>query len=449
MAPQLDLTLSPVHNAAGPAPIQLKKKILLPKKAKDGTYDGVRYVTTSGLVFVQPNYNTDTIKAYSKQYYGAALASKLQNLLFTGDFKILVKDAAGEEDPEISQLMQAMAYNVGLWGEMRSAFVDVCWWGLYVSNPVWAWVDNTYTLVDLVRLPPESFSDAPPGTLYTYSELLQGVILNETDGTPGYYQTINGVSKQITNVFAIRNPYCQELAGEPLFRPLFPVFTYLKFSWESTMQAINRIGAPILFIKVNGGDADDITYADTVLKNWGKNMAFQLRENMELINPGLSEPRTPMEAIGELTKMVIDYFSPATLIQNTNATLSSSDAGSSALLSSFIRGVHSWIEDGFESLLQTYLTANGYEGYTTTIELMPPEADRTDTNIRIAQAGDQVRALKLNEKRELLGLPPLPDEEIAALQGEYQSTPAMPGNPSFVTHAMRFYNAANKKKSLT
>ena len=205
-----------------------------------------------------------------------------------------------------------------------------------------------------------------------------------------------------------------------------------------------------MFIKVTGGTDDDIAYANTILENYGKNTAFQLRENMEIIVPGFPEPRTPLEAIDALGRLLIDHFSPANFVQNPNATLSSTDKGSTSMMTSFVRGIHTWLEDTFEYLLQTALDANGYDGYTVVITLPEPEQDRTETNLQIVTVGDQTRAMSLNEKRELLGLPPADEETLDAIQTEYSSREAPATNNPFVTNAMRFYNnAVASKKKLT
>jgi hypothetical protein len=443
--PQLNLDLVPVHNAAA-RPYVEKSGGKTVDKPKETIYEGVRYVTTNGLVFTEPIYTLATIKNYSKTSYGGGLVNKLIYLLFTGDFQIRVIDQNQEEDEILSADLTRMVDTVGLWQEIQRAFIDTCWAGLYISNPVWKWIDNRYTLVDLVRLEPETFTEAPPGALKDYSELLKGVTLNNK-GEIEYWQTIDGITTKINNVFVVKNPLSSNLASEPIFYPLLQVFAYLKFAWESTIQTINRIGAPILFIRVTGGTSDDVDYANTILQNWGKNVGFQLRENMELINPGLPEPRTPLEAINLLGKLLIDYFSPATFVQNSNATLSSSDSGSTAMMNSFIKGIHTWLEDSFESLLQIYLDANGYEGYSVDITLPEPEDDKTETNLKVVEVGDKTQALSLNEKRELLGLPPADEETMMAIQSEYATRQTPSAGSPFITNAMRFYTNAAKKKS--
>ena len=444
--PQLDLTFTPVMSAAPAGSMKIKQ----PPKAQDTPYEGVQYVATNGLVFTPANYTVKSLIEFSKSYYGSKLCLHLLTLLFPGDLKIKVIDETGTEDPELSQEMKVMADTVNLWTQIKNTFVDACWGGLYVSNPVWAWEENRYNLIDLVRLPWDSFELSAPSALYNYSELLPGITLAPDGKTVEYWQTVNGIQTQLKSIFTVKAPLSTQLAGEPIFRPLLDTLCYAKFAWESVIQTLHRIGAPVLFIRVSNGTADDVAYANAILKNWGKNTAFQLRENMELIDPKITEPTTSMEAINTLAQMVVDFFSPAGFVQNNNATLSSSDTGSNRMMQAFISGIHSWLEDAYEGLLQTKIDAEGYVGYRVVIDLPTFEPDRTDENRLIAESGFKVEALDLDERRALLGQEPADEEKAARIREEYAARQSG-GNPgSFVTSAMRFYaNAApfdSKKK---
>jgi len=351
---------------------QSKKKL-----AKPTQESGTVYVSSAGTYYDSPEITADTIRDFQDNIYGRGLAMKQRHLIFTDEFTFDVVDANGETDAELVQKVTTMceSQDVNLWPNMIRAYDSVFWWGIALFNDVWDWVDNEYVLLKLRHLPSYSFrSIAYSGTYEIYSELLRGITLNNEKTEVEYWQVQDsiGLTKKLENVFTVKDPVSDNLAGDSIVLPLIPVFNMLKFVWDTQMQQSNRTGAKILFIKVTdpqqasamNGNVSDVEYANEIIQNWGKNTAYQLRGNMELIDPGIKDDSNNLDVINALHNLVIDYITPTSYItSNSENRLGGSDKQREELILKYIQGVHSWLENAFESLLQKYLDANEYDGY--------------------------------------------------------------------------------------
>jgi hypothetical protein len=218
----------------------------------------------------------------------------------------------------------------------------------------------------------------------------------------------------------------------------------LKFVWDTQMQQSNRTGAKILFIKVTdpqpaseaNGNISDVEWANEIIENWGKNTAYQLRGNMELIDPGIKDDSNNLDVINALSNMLIDYITPTSYItSNSENRLGGSDKQREELILKYIQGVHSWIENAFEELLNKYLVANGYDGYRCYVEIPAPSVDNSQLLLDQARTGFDTQSLSKNEIRKRLGAEELDDEGIESLLKEYESvqTPLMFSNAETLT----------------
>jgi len=199
----------------------------------------------------------------------------------------------------------------------------------------------------------------------------------------------------------------------------------LDFSWQAQLQKVNRIGAPILFMEIEDPSEDDIAYGQKFLDNWGKNSGMQIRPNMKLIIPDLKDNSSAIDTINALSKMVVDYFTPASLIAKDGTLIGGSSAAEQELLLSYIRGTHSWITESFEQLLQTYLEGNAYQGYTARIYIPSPSIDKSEIWMKQALAlgqlvKDGVTVADENEFRNLLEMEEKSPKEIAYLREVYE-----------------------------
>ncbi|GAH72339.1 unnamed protein product, partial [marine sediment metagenome] len=104
------------------------------------------------------------------------------------------------------------------------------------------------------------------------------------------------------------------------------------------------------------GNIGDVEYGNLFLKHWGKDNAYQLRENMETVDPHITDTTTAIDTIDALNNMLIDYIAPTSFISTkTGQLIGGTDRPQEEILLQYIRGIHSWLEDAFASLLQQYL----------------------------------------------------------------------------------------------
>lgn len=425
-----------INNASKPTGKQKPEPI----EFKPTSKQGVVFVSPGGQIFNEPKLTLEYISELSQSnIYARSVLNKLLWLVFTGEPDIEVKDPAGEIVPagtpgkptiynDLKQMMEAPG--VDLWGNMQWALIDSYWWGNCILNPVWQYVGNVYTLTELTRLAPESFCYEPPEG-EVYNPLLKGITLK--NGKPVYYyQDDEGNSKELKNYHSIQPPHSMKLGGSPMIQPLILAIAYLNQAWTAVSQTTNRAGAPSLFLRVTDGDDDTLAYCREVLRNWGKNTSFPLPENVEIVDPHIKEPANTAEAIRMLQNLLIDYFSPVSLLQSgEGGGIFDNSSEKVALILAFIQGMHSWLEDAFEKLLQVYLIANRYDGYSVRIKLPLPDIDRTESNQRWVEvlANAKTAVVDENEIRRFIpNVEELDEAGIARLRAmnAVQETPLEP-----------------------
>lgn len=404
------------------------------KQAAATKESGAVYISSTGSYYKSPEISVDQIRDYEDNVYMAGLILTQRNLLFCDKYTISVLDKSGTQDTEIAHDITKMcnAPDVRLWPNIQIAWVEAFKYGPALFNDVWNYdKQRVYQLQKLRHLPSKSFDTAPHDTKKIYSQLLQGITLN-ADGEIKCYQTQDddGKPKIVDNVLLIKDPTSTELAGKSTILPIIPIISMLKFGWDTQMQQANRTGAKILFVKVTepqaaseqNGNVSDVEFAEDILKSWGKNTGFVLRENMEIIDPHIKDDSNNLEIIAALNQMLIDYVSPINLLTaaDDSAKLGGSDRQRMDLILRYIRTVHNWLEEAFEQLLQKYLDVNGYDGYTVHIHIPKPEINTSEIDIKRAEVGAANQALTQNEIRVLLGEDELDEDGLSELEEYYK-----------------------------
>ncbi len=415
------------------------------KKAKaPSKEEGTVWVGSSGTYFEEPEITADKIVDLLYNIYVKGVIVKQLNLIFNKKYTIEVKDSKTQKvDDELSNTLMAMceSKDVRLWANMQRAYIDHFSFGISLFNPVWG-VDtesleatNDVRLLKLRHLPPETFKTAPSGVTTIYSQILQGIVLN-TKNEMEFWQEpkANETPVQIKNAFYVKKPTDRNLAGDPIIIPLIPIIEMLRFTWNTEMQQVNRIGAKILFIKVTNpqpansrnGNKGDIDYANAIIENWGKDTAFQLRENMEIVDLKLTDDSNNLEIIDALNNMIIEYVTPASFISNKQETrLGGNDTAQKELLDNYIKGIHQWLSEQFEMLLMRYFEYNQFQGYSVTIKTPDPSHDTEELNRKRAESGFLTQCLDVNERRKLLDHEPKDEAgltEMAKYYSELQKT---------------------------
>ncbi len=393
------------------------------KKVKvSGREEGINIVST-GDFYTAPKINVDTILNLIDDIYVQGVIKKQRNLIFNEKYSIeVINTKTKKVDDELSNTMFAMceSKNVRLWARMQQAYSDSFCWGISPYNPVWG-IDkeaetNEIRLLKLRHLPPETFKTAPTGQTDIYSPILSGIVPDK-DGELEFHQEpkANATPELVKNVFYIKNPADRGFAGDPIIVPMVSILGMLGFTWNTQMEQVNRVGAKILFMRVNNpqgastrnNNVGDNEYANAIVKNWGKDTAFVLRENFEIEDIKLTDDSNNLEIIDALNNLIIEYVTPASFISRGQETrLGGNDNAQKELLDNYIRGVHSWLSDQFEMLLMRYLEYNQYIGYTVNINIPIPSHDSREEKRKDAETGFLTQSLDVNERRKLLGHEP-------------------------------------------
>lgn len=385
---------------------------------------GAVYLSSTGLIWEEPEITTAMLKEYSKNVYGAKITLNQKSLIFGEKYTITVYKPDETIDEDIQNHLYWMfdQNSVKLWTKMQMGWKDRFWYGASFENPVWGMVGNEYRLLKLRHLPAHTFGKRGRNAVKIYSEILQGVTINEQTGDIEIYQTDDdGEVIKLENIYLIKNTDSAEIAGEPIVRPIVPIITLLKFAWNAQMQKVNRVGAPLLFLRVTQPKGDDIEYGQKLLKNWGKDTSYQLRSNMELINPGIQDTATALETIQALERLCGDYFNPTSFITKEGTLIGGSSAPEQQMMQAYIRGIHSELEEAYTSLAQEWLDENGFVGYHAEINIPEQGIDKTQNNLLKVDKGIVGKYMFINEMRELSDLEPLDDEGIVSLLAEQKA----------------------------
>ncbi len=389
--------------------------------------EGVVYVSTFGTFYGTGNAITaEKLKKLRNNIYGRGMTNKLKNHVFERITEAYIEVLDSENNPaeEIQTKINKAFDKVDIRSMLMKAWDETTWYGKGIFNPVWIREGNEVVPKKLRHLPTWTFSKLPE-SYKEYCDILKGIVVNEKTKEIEYWQydpATNGVPKKLNSVYilAVGDPSSLELGGEPLIRPLIPILEMLSYTWDTEMQRLNRVGAPIMFIKItkpqgacdkNGG-ISDITYAERILQNWGKNSAYPLRENMELVWPDFKESSSTTDVIYTLTNLIVDYCQPTGFVSKEGRLINGRpDDGDSYW--AYTRGQQRWLELAVQPLIDAYMEMNGYsKDYTAHFKF--PSVGRTKAEIMIRQAelGARTRTLTPQEVRQRLEAEPLNDEEM-------------------------------------
>ena len=418
---------------------------------KDGYYgssaQGEVFVSNGQLYYVKPDINADKIFDISQNNYIVEQRKRHRALIFTDEPEIHVYNVVtGERDEEIEKILTEMASSkeVNIWVKMIQVWVDRFNWGAAFINPVWEvqGLNSRRVLTQLRRLPPESFAPEGKGlgVADIRNEILRGVVLAKNAETGKQelhlFQTDStGQTQELDNVVMIQDPADTQIGGTSPLAPMVPVINMINFSWTGQMQKVNRIGAPIMFIKMlegkskterpisvknSGREIDDIAHAKKILQNWGKNTGHILLDNMGIEIPSFQDSQSAIETIDKLEKRIDAFFSPAKMIQKEGATIGGNAVSELKLIISWIKSEHSIIEVPFTRWLQEYLDCNGYAGYRVEIVIPEPTPDMSEVNRATAESGYNTQSLDIDERRDLLGYEEADDEKKKRIKEEFE-----------------------------
>lgn len=410
---------------------QLKKDLQLE--------EGMVYVSSWGRTYASPTVTADLISEVEPNIYLAGALDKQQRTIFKDrkDFVVhLVDPDTNEPDQDISKDLMRMVKkpDVRLWMKMQAAWRESATWGPALFNPVWGYDGPEYVIKQLRLLPASTFRRPGTATSKIKNQILPGICLNQDNQIEFWQIQSDNQTRKLENVVMMTDPVRTGLGGKPLIQPVVPIISMLDFSWLGLMQQNNLLGAGGLFvIEVSNPKGDDVAYAQNIVNNIGRGVAFQTRQNMKIVNLGITSTNVAIDTINLLDKLITNYFSPSSSISKDGTLIGGSAGPEYDLYMSYILGQQAWIEDGFEQLLQPYLDENGYEDYSIQIDIPAPQIDKSEFWLKLVDEGHKVQALTCNERRAILTwagaeLEELDEAGVKALQEDYaKSSPASAG----------------------
>jgi hypothetical protein len=398
-------------------------------------------------VYNSPKINIQTIKEMVTQ--NPLIVSKLEKRLLTyfpGKIIIEALDPKQNVKPEETQIIQNMCNSPDFMLNecIIQGYFDSYCYGEGHFNPVWfrSRTRNEIILQKLRHLPAWSFDTAPTEkfTMETWSNILQGVILNEF-GEPEYWQRQNSYSLdtvKIDNIIVIKDPKDEDLAGFSKLIPLATTIEMFKFILNTEMQVEHKTGSPIFFIKITNprsaedpvcDGVSDEAFAKLIIKNTSKDYSYVLRDNMEVI-PVPFDPKKDNIKTAEFIKSIIDdYFNVSEMITKDGTLIGGSSRSELDITNQAAEGVHKWLLPQYEEILNQYFWLNGYpDGWSVRLTYKMPEPDRTEAKLKQADIGIKGKFVDLDDLRALCpDLEPADDKKKASIK-EYWSSqqPAIP-----------------------
>jgi hypothetical protein len=421
------------------------------KKAKAASKEEGIGVVSTGNFYESPNVDVETITNLRDDIYIAGVINKQKNLIFNEQYTIEVIDT---KTNKVDDVLSTNIFNmceskyVSLWENMSWTYENLFTWGISTFNPVWG-IDkelgtNEVRLLKLNRRPPETFKTqhtSSTGSNLIFSPILQGIVPDK-NGELEFWQEpeLDKTPVLIKNIFYVKNPADRGFAGNPIIVPCVSILGMLGFTWNTQMEQVNRVGAKILFIKVTNprpastlnNNISDNDYANGILKNWGKDTAFALRENFDPIDMKLADDSSNLAVIDKLSDLISEYVNPASFIASKQETrLGGNDNAKLEMHDNYIKGWHSVLTKQFERLLMRYFEYNEFEKgrYVIKIKIPPPSHNTREDNRKDAEALFLIQSAFPDEFRKMfphLGLKQLDDAELAKMAEYYKSIQRTP-----------------------
>lgn len=415
----------------GTMPQGMKDTGVAPALTGSTSLDGVYYVPSwlpqySFTSWLALNQEITAHKLYNLMGHWAmrGVLQKQLNMIFTETPDRTIRIAVTNDQNKVDEISSELEYRlhkqmvlnqrVDLFRKMRFCFFDAFGYGMNINSWLWKRHGNELCLDALVRLPAQTFDYPPIGQPLVFSPVLQGITLARDPSTGMNMGEIQFWQRQSVfnfyprlldkkSLFWVKDPVGNELAGDPLCRPIVPIVEGMSYSFNKHMQYINRKGAPFMFIKVTSpqgpnafnGYVGDIDYANQILQYASSDNKYVLRPNMMIetvdFHDGQGTESVGMKTVQILHEIIVDYFTPkGAVTQNRGASLGNNSKGATDLYRDYVQGLQGWLSREWSRIPQMYLDANGYEGYTATIEFPQAEEERSDILLKQGISGGQL-----------------------------------------------------------
>jgi hypothetical protein len=403
--------------------------------------EGADVFTSGGNRWAAPSITTKLIEQYADN---ALLAEPLKNckdLIFTTyeDHPapwVTIKDPEGNIDDDLSKQGQQIAKVCDFYPAHIRAWMDQELGGCSVWSPGWGTIEGVAGVcpVELRNLPWNSFRDLPSGFVDIYNDIMPGIVVDPTTGVIRAFQKKDDRSTpvEIQNFLVVRDPTSPKPSGKPGCLPVIQLITKYNHGDHAMDQKMNRVGAPIAI------PLADITKANKEFwegftKKWGKDQVFVLPKGTEFADLKLLENTTAEDRLASLKRRIDGFYNPSTFLQKEGNSIGGSDSGSADMIKNMIEATLSREEQGLgEKLLQMWLDANGFAGYSAECRFPRPQTrNDAQTLAELAEANKngQISRMEAREKYPNLDLPELTPEEEAKMDAEYEKRKPTQTNP--------------------
>lgn len=413
--------------------------------------------------------DAETIYELTNNLYVVGPVTQTTNLVIAGAPTIEVYDEKGDPVEDLSRELNTMFSqpSCSLSAVSRSAMKDLMNWGISLYNWVWQRDDiGRLICTALNRIHPYNLSVRPSGgsTGKTYGRVLPGIVYDRDDRSVHYYhRQDSGTPFEIPekDLLVIRDSACDYPDGNSVIYPIAPIIEFINYSWNALGQQMYRTGAPIIFIKITNPNPErivngekiqsDVDYAREFMANWGKDTAFPLRENFEIISIDVKEGTLAVRAIDFAQNTIRDYLNPNGMLGKDGALISGNSDASLRLLNNSIKGWITLLETSLSEIPNYYLRHNGYpDTYHAAVRIPHSVVEDQSMKLQQAQLGASTHTLTVNEVRELLGREGLSDEELAGIIQEWNLvTPPTPSTtPSSIMFSSPNWSSYAKRRAV-
>jgi len=405
------------------------------KRVPTNEAQGLTAVTSTWTVKPSEVTPENVPKFQSNIHYCDAVNNKVRQV-YPGYPELWVTDANGETDDKLTLQLKLDFDRLNCYDLMQHVIPDKDGFGCCIMSIGTEKQGNDYRLSEIRHLPPETFRRRAPDGLYNVipNPLVPGISF-DVNGDISVWQThpVNGLQTKLDNVRIIRDAGTPFPTGRAYMYPVYFVLSLIDFALKAEEQQVNRIGAPMLLMKISDeADGDAATalqeWGSNFLRKWGKDTAAVLPQGLEFPTYTITESTTAKEFVAQCVEWIRSYTNPMSDMTQTG-NLGASDAGRMEMWTNFIAAeqaiAESWLEEAFDWCL----AANGYVGYETHIRLKRPSVDKSALKLQYLAQAFNSKSITTEEIRDnmtdVLELKEWSDELALDLKNQYPATTTM------------------------
>jgi hypothetical protein len=381
------------------------------------------------------------ILAARSNYLVDSNLTELLSVIFPSNLKFTVSNPDGSQNEEATRILTNMAAmkETALWYFMLQLYDDIFTYGCLIANRFYTLAPvsggNLYVL-NLRRLPPETFTEIPSSVKGTQGIILGGLVKRDS-GIEAYqtYSDPQGKAKTellpTDSILILTDPrYASKVGGESRLRGVIPLLQNLNRGFVNLGRATDRAGVPTFMLE-QISETVQLTEDD---KRAIRAFVEDQAEDSSVVMPfGVTGKPVPFTA-NNLCKIYVDlciaeikaFFNPTAWLSNSGISLVGSMKSQLELIKMSIAGQRAMVEDHVEAILNEWLEVNGWTDCTASVIINEVNLEDVATTVTKTKTAWDMGIINVNEARVLLDLPELNEEELTSL-----SESRSPATPDF------------------